>query len=267
MINDARIKAYYPPAHKRLLAVWYRHYRVYTRNLLTNGFPPFFEPLFFLAAMGFGFSRFMGTQTLEGLPFMDFVASGLILSSALYTSAFECTYGTFIRLTFDKTYDSMLAAPLLPRDIIVGEIFWASTKGAFYSSAVLCMVSLFGLIGTPGSLLTPVIGFFTGMLFAVASLLVTSFVRYNLDHFNFYFTGFLTPLFFFCGLLFPVSNLPAPLDSIAEALPLTHLVRLERAICFGNWEDTHLIGAAYCLLFIFVIGWIALRRLERRLID
>jgi lipooligosaccharide transport system permease protein len=258
---------YYPSAPRRLLAVWYRHYRTYTRTLITNGFPPFIEPLLFLAAMGFGFSKFMGTQVMEGLPFMDFVASGLILTSALYTAAFECTYGTFIRLTFDKTYDSMLAAPLLARDIIIGEIFWCGTKGAFYSSAVLIVVSLFGLIGTAGSLFTPIIGFFTAILFAVTSLLVTSFVRYNLDHFNFYFTGFLTPLFFFCGVLFPVSQLPAPLNTLAEVLPLTHLIRLERAVCFGNWGMEHLFGGVYCLLFIFVIGWFAIRRLERRLID
>ena len=266
-MSNNTTQARYPSAPERLHAVWYRHYRTYTRNLITNGFPPFFEPLFFLAAMGFGFSKFMSMLTLEGLPFMDFVASGLILTSALYTAAFECTYGTFIRLTFDKTYDSMLAAPLLPRDIIIGEIFWCGTKGAFYSSAVLCMVSLFGLVGTVGSLLTPIIGFFTGILFAVASLLVTSFVRYNLDHFNFYFTGVLTPLFFFCGVIFPVSQLPSTLSTIAELLPLTHLIRIERAVCFGNWGIEHLWGAVYCLVFIAVIGWLAIRRLERRLID
>jgi len=263
----APIPARYPSTLRRIGAVWYRHYRVYTRTLITNAFPPFLEPLLFIAAMGFTLSRFLGTQTLDGLPFMDFLATGLMLMSSVFTSAFECTYGTFIRLNFDKTYDSMLAAPLLPRDIILGEILFASTKGAVYSSAVLCVLSIAGLVGTTGSLLTPFVGFFTAMLFAVASLLVTSFVHYNLDHFNFYFTGVLTPILYFCGTLFPVSSLPAPLGAIAEILPLTHLVRLERAVCFGGWGSEHLLGFVYCVVFIVVIGWIALCRFERRLID
>ncbi len=251
----------------RILAVWYRHMRVYTKNLIANGFPPFFEPLLFLVAMGVGFSGAFSGKPVDGLPFLDFLASGLILTSAMYTSAFECSYGTFIRLNYDKTYDSMLAAPLLPRDILIGEMLWAGTKGAFFSSAVLSVISLFGLIGTAGSLLSPLVGFLTGLVFASASLLVTSFVRYNIDHFNFYFTGFLSPLFFFCGILFPVAQLPAPLDSIAEALPLTHLVRLERAVCFGNWGPEHLAGLAYCVAFILLAGWLAMRRLEKQLID
>lgn len=256
-----------PSWRQRIFAVWFRHMRVYTKNLIANGFPPFFEPLLFLVAMGVGFSGAFSGKPVEGLPFLDFLASGLILTSAMYTSAFECSYGTFIRLNYDKTYDSMLAAPLLPRDILIGEILWAGTKGAFFSSAVLSVISVFGMIGTAGSLLSPLVGFITGLVFASASLLVTSFVRYNIDHFNFYFTGFLSPLFFFCGILFPVSQLPAPLSSIAEALPLTHLVRLERAVCFGNWGPEHVWALVYALVFVLAAGWLAIRRLEKQLID
>lgn len=255
-----------PRWRQRIASVWYRHMRVYCKNLIANGFPPFFEPLLFLVAMGIGFSNAFSDKPVAGLPFLDFLASGLILTSAMYTSAFECSYGTFIRLNYNKTYDSMLAAPLMPKDILIGEMLWAGTKGAFFSSAVLLMVSLFGLVGTTGSLLSPLVGFLTGLVFASASLLVTSFVRYNIDHFNFYFTGILSPHFFFCGVLFPVAQLPAPLDSLAEVLPLTHLIRLERAICFGNWGFEHLAGLVYCLAFVLLTGWLGIRRLERQLI-
>lgn len=256
-----------PPLASRLHAVWYRHMRVYTRNLLANGFPPFFEPLLFLVAMGFGFSAAFGGKTVEGLSFMDFLASGLVLTSAMYTAAFECSYGTFIRLTYDKTYDGMLAAPLSPANLLVGEMLWAGTKGLFFSSAVLLVISAFGFVGTPGSLLSPLVGFLTGLAFAALSLWVTSLVRYNIDNFNFYFTGLLSPLFFFCGVLFPVSQLPEALRWVAEVLPLTHLVRLERAVCFGGWNEQHLYALAYVVVFIAVFGWWGVKRLEKRLID
>ncbi|MDR2734840.1 MAG: ABC transporter permease [Spirochaetota bacterium] len=264
---SSELKARYPKMPRRLLAVWYRHYRVYMRTFWTNAFAPFFEPIMFLVAMGFGFSKIMAAESLDGLPFMDFIASGIILMSPLYSASFECTYGTFIRLHYDKAYDGMLAAPLSPRDVLLGEVFWAASKSAFYCAVVLGVVFAFGYIGTMGSLLSPILGFFTGLLFAAAALFVTSFVRYNIDHFNFYFTGFLSMMFFCCGFFFPISRLPMPLSIIAEILPLTHLIRLERALCFGNWGTEHITAAVYCLVFTLVIGWIAIRRLERQLID
>jgi lipooligosaccharide transport system permease protein len=164
---------------------------------------------------------------MDGLPYLKFLATGLVTTSPMYTAAFECTYGTFIRMEYDKSYDSMLSTPISFTDLIAGELLWAGTKGLFFSFAVLIVMYLAGVI-TPGlNLLTPVVGFFTGLMFGALSLLVTSFVR-NINHFNFYFTGLLSPMFFFSGVVFSLSSLPAWALPLAEALPLTHAVRLAR---------------------------------------
>ncbi len=129
-----------PSFAHRIYSVWFRHVLVYTRNILSNGLPPFMDPLIFLIGVGLGLGKYI--SSMDNLPYIQFLASGLLVTSSMYTSAFECTYGTFIRLEFDKVYDGMLAAPITTSDLILGEILWAGTKGLFFSFAVLIIISI-----------------------------------------------------------------------------------------------------------------------------
>ena len=254
----------YPHLAHRLYSVWYRHMRVYTRNLLSNGLPPFLEPLLFLLGIGVGLGKYID-QKMGGMDYIDFLGTGLLVTAAMYTSAFECTFGTFIRLEFDKAYDGMLAAPITVSNLIVGEILWAGTKGLFFSFAVLCVLTLFGIVTLPQGLLTPIVGFLTGLMFASLSLFVTSFVK-SINHFNFYHTGFLSPMFFFSGVVFPVSSLPAPMRVLSELLPLTHAVRPVRAISTGQYGLVFLGDLAYIAAFVAIFGTLAVWRLRKRLV-
>ncbi|MBE0537296.1 MAG: ABC transporter permease [Phycisphaerae bacterium] len=252
-----------PPLHRRLYSVWFRHMRVYTRHLLSNGFPPFLEPLLFLAAIGLGLGRYI--ETMDGLQYVVFLGTGLPVSAAMWTAAFECSFGTFIRLEFEKVYDGMLAAPLTAENLIVGEIIWAGTKGLFFSFAVTCILLLFGIIQLPYALLAPIVGFLTGLMFGCLSLYITSFVK-TINHFNFYMTGLLSPMFFFSGIVFPTSELPRVIRPFAELVPLTHSVQLVRAVLLSDYRLRHLADLAYIIIFIAVVGWLAVRRLKRRLV-
>jgi lipooligosaccharide transport system permease protein len=252
-----------PRLASRLFSVWYRHYKVYSRNLISSAFPPFLEPLFFLAGVGLGLGQYVGV--IEGSPYITFLASGIIAPPAMFTASFECTYGTFIRLEFDKVYDGMISASITTRDLFIGEILFCGTKGFFYSGAVLCVLYPFGLISSPLSIFVPIGGFFTGLMFASLGLFVTSFVT-NINHFNFYFTGCITPMFFFSGVVFPLSSLPSFLRPVAEFFPLTHAARLIRAFCFNRFDHLTAISFLYILLFSFMIGHIAIRRLEKRIV-
>ena len=259
--NSARA---YPPLSRRLYSVWFRHVRVYTRHLLSNGFPPFIEPLIFLGGIGLGLGHYIGR--MDGMPYIEFLATGLLVTAAMWTAAFECTYGTFIRLEFEKVYDGMLAAPITAENLIVGEILWAGTKGLFFSFAVLCVLCLFRIVHLPNALAAPLLGFATGAMFGALSLLITSFVR-TINHFNFYMTGLLSPMFFFSGVVFPVDQLPGAVRPFAEAVPLTHSIRLVRAVCRGQFDSILWWDGAYIVLFLLVISFLAVRRLKKRLIQ
>lgn len=254
----------YPSLLQRIISVWYRHIKVYNSDFLSNAFPPFFEPLILLAGLGIGLGGFI--PEMGGVGYVLFLASGLLVTSAMYTSAFECTYGTFIRLEFDKVYDGMLGAPISPNNLIMGEILFAGTKGFFFSFAVLVVTWAAGIINYPLSILATLVGFLTGIMFGTLSMFITSFVK-NINHFNFYFTGLLSPMFFFSGVVFPVENLPEVLRYFAEAIPLTHVVRLSRAFCVQGGLSGYLIfDLLYCVLFILLTGWLAIRGLKKRMI-
>jgi len=252
-----------PSFTSRLYSVWFRHVLVYTRNLISNGLPPFLEPLIFLAGVGIGLGKYI--VDMEGIPYLQYLATGLLVTSAMYTASFECTYGTFIRLEYDRAYDGMLAAPITVNDLFIGEILWAGTKGFFFSFAVLVIVTVFGVIPLSYSIMAPFIGFLTGILFAAISLFVTSFVK-TINHFNFYMTGFLSPMFFFSGVVFPISSLPRSLQPVAEILPLSHVVRLVRSVCLGGFRESLLLDLLYCVFVTLIFGYFALKRLKKRLI-
>jgi lipooligosaccharide transport system permease protein len=239
--------------------------RVYTKNLLSNGFPPFLEPLIFLAAIGLGLGKYI-TEPMGGVKYIEFLGTGLLVTTAMFTSAFECSFGTFFRMEYEKVYDGMLAAPMTVNNLIVGEMIWAGSKGLFFSFAVLCVLSTFGIIDLPHSLLAPFVGFITAVMFAAMSLLITSFVK-NFNHFNFYFTGFISPMFFFSGVVFPISSLPGFVRPIVEIIPLTHSVRLVRAVCTNNYGPILLLDLLYIAVFILVVGFLAIARLRKRLVN
>lgn len=256
---------YSPPAwHQRLLSVWYRHYRVYTSNFYSNAFPPFMEPLIYLAGLGIGMGSAMNTGHIK---YTLFLGSGLIVTSAMFTAVMECTYGTFIRMEYDRVYEGMLGASLSPADLIAGEIFFVGTKGLFFSFAVMTVIWLAGIFTYPLSIFAIFVGFLTGIMFGALGMYITSLTR-NINHFNFFFTGLISPMFFFSGVVFPLDNLPASLRFFAEVIPLTHVVRLARAFCVpGMMYPGLLWDLIYSILFIWVFGVLASKGMKKRLID
>lgn len=248
----------------RLFSVWYRHMRVYTKNIITNGFPPFVEPLIFLSAVGLGLGNYI--TEMDSIPFIKFLASGLVVTTTMFTASFECTYGTYVRLEYDKAYDGILGAPIGVSDLLIGEMIWAGTKGMFFSTAVLTVISIFRILSPKLYLVIPILGFGTGVMFATLGLLVTSFVK-DLNQFNFFFTGLISPMFFFSGVFFSIDNLPKILRVVSEFLPLTHSVRLVRAFSLTGLAWRTIFDLGYIIVFTVVIGWFAIRRLRKRLID
>ncbi len=255
----------YPSLLKRLFSVWYRHVRVYLRHIISNGFPPFIEPLLFLAAIGLGLGRYID-QKWQGMEYIAFLGTGLLVTSSMWTSAFECSFGTFIRMEFEKVYDGMLASPVTVENLMVGEILWAASKGCFFSFAVMFILAAFDIVSLPHGLIGPLVGFFNAMMFACLSLFITSFVK-TINHFNFYMTGVLSPMFFFSGVVFPIENLPAFIQPISHLIPLTHSVKLVRAVCTETYSYSLLLNIVFIILFTLIMGTLAVIRLKKRMIS
>lgn len=233
------------------LSVWRRNASMYARTWKLNLLPNFFEPVFYLMAIGIGVGAYI--DQMGGMSYVEFLAPGLICVAAMNGASFEVTYNIYVRMEFENVYDAMLTTPCQPSDVLAGEILWAVTRATIYGGIFYVVVALYGLAPMPNSLLAIVVVPLTGLLFAMIGVAFTLRVP-TMDFFSFYFTLFLTPLFLFSDVFFPINErLSGPWLLVAEALPLLHPVRLSRACFSGNlgwtalWDLAYVLGLSYAL--------------------
>lgn len=266
MRDDAATRRPVPAVASRVLSVWSRHARVYSGNLVSNVTPALLEPIFLLLTVGLGLGKFVDVE-FAGLPYSRYLAAGVLATTALYTASFESTYGTYVRMTFQRTYAAMLATPLTRRDIVLGEILFCGTKGLLFSSIVCGVLAALGLIGSWGALAVPLIGFAVSVTFAGLGLVVVTLVK-NMNHFQVYFTVVLTPMISFSGVMFPVSSLPEPMQHVAHVFPMFHAVETFRWAVAGPDHLTVPWGRACPLILAaWAIGaaWLGGTRFGARL--
>lgn len=236
------------------LSVWRRNASMYARTWKWNILPNFFEPVLYLMSIGIGVGAYV-TQ-MGGMSYVAFLAPGLLCVSAMNGSSFEVTYNMYVRLNFEKAYDAILTTPVEPDDLLAGEVLWALTRATIYGGCFYIVVVLFGLAPLPWSLLAlPVIPL-AGLLFAAIGVSVSVRVP-TIDMFSFYFTLFLTPLFLFSDVFFPLNErLSGGWLWLAEALPLLHPVRLARHAFRGEFAPVLLWDLAYIVsLSALLLAW------------
>ncbi|MEW6441227.1 MAG: ABC transporter permease [bacterium] len=255
------------PISKRFVRVWQRNLAVYLRTWKISFIPPLLEPLLYLLAFGVGLSALVGKVRAGGeeVSYVDFIAPALIAITIMNSAFFENTYASFVRMYYQKTFDAMLATPLFIEEIITGEMIWGATKSLIASAIMVAVISCFGLIRYPWGLLILPLALLGGMAFGSMGMLFTSLVP-NIEMFNLPVFLFVTPMFLFSGTFFPVENLPAWAQSLASALPLTHLVRLTRAFTFGKLDWGLLWSVLYLIVFALALVPLAVRQMRRRLI-
>jgi lipooligosaccharide transport system permease protein len=234
------------------LAVWRRNAVMYKRTWKWNILPNFFEPVLYLFSIGIGVGAYIAE--MGGTTYIAFLAPGLVCVAAMNGASFEVTYNIYIRLVFEKTYDAMLTTPIEPDDVLTGEVLWALTRASIYGGCFFLVLTLSGLAPLPSSLWVFLVIPLTGLLFAGIGIVFSLRIP-NIDMFSFYFTLFLTPLFLFSDVFFPLKErLAAPWLWIAEVLPLLHPVRLARAAFTGEfsvlvlWDLAYILGASFLLL-------------------
>ena len=218
------------------------------------------EPLITLVAFGYGLGALVGT--VQGLPYITYLASGSIAVSCALAATFEALYSAFSRMHQQKTWDSILNAPVALDDIVFAEMLWAALKSMFSVVAIMAVIVALGISRAPLMLLAlPVLGF-VGITFASIALVFNAIAK-GFDFFTYYFTLVVTPMTFLSGVYFPIEQMPAWLQRVAQGLPLTAAVELVRPLMIGEWPAEWLrplgILAAYA-----VAGYYAALVLTRR---
>jgi lipooligosaccharide transport system permease protein len=249
------------PGSRRSLRLVERNLYVYSHTWLVI-LSGFFEPLFYLLSIGFGLGALIGTVPGPGgepIPYQLFVAPALLASAAMNGAINESTFNFFFKLNYNKTFTAILATPLSPGDIAVGELLWALIRGGLYALGFVVVMIVLGLVVSPWVILAFPAALLVGFAFGAVGMAATSFMR-SWQDFDLIQLVIL-PLFLFSATFYPIETYPPALQVVVKLTPLYQGVDLIRSLTVGAISPILLVHVAY----LSIMGLVGLAVVSRRL--
>ncbi len=259
--RPTRLRRLERPALAGVLVREVINYASYWRS---SAFSSTVEPVIYLLAFGFGFGSLV--SEIGGLPYVEFVGTGTVATAVLFSSAFPSMFGTFVKYSFQHTYDAILAAPVDTEELVTAEQVWMATRAAVYGCIPLVVAIAFGLDPSWGMLLVPFIAWIAGFGWSGFGISVAGFAK-SFENFSYVVSAVLTPLFLVAGTFFPIDQLPTWAQWLSNVNPLHHTVELVRHAAFGfeGLEDLARVGAL--IVFALATWRIAIHAMTRKLVD
>ncbi len=226
--------------------------------------PPLIEALLYLFAIGLGLGTYV--REIDGVPYINFKAPAILGMAVMNSAFFECTYGSYVRMYYQKSFDAMIATPLSIEDVIAGELVWGATRSVMYVIIMLPVLAAFGVISFPTSLIAIPFAFLGGLLFAGLGMCFTA-ITPNIDSLNYPSFLFITPMVLFSGTFFPLSLMPVVLQNVAYILlPLTHVVAVLRMFTVPAFSWMIVVNFAWIVAITALLCIVSINLMRRRLI-
>jgi lipooligosaccharide transport system permease protein len=272
LITDAGSPPAAPPpsvdARASFLAAYEHLLLLYRRTWRGSIFGNFLTPVMFLLAMGVGLGGFVdraGGDVLGGVPYLAFLAPGLLASVVMQSASFDATFPIIGGFHWVRRYHAMYATPLTPTTIALAQIAWIATRATLIGTIFTLVMFVFGAARSPAAILAIPVATLTGLAFAgpIAAFMTTQ--RDTSAFMNIWRFG-ITPLFLFSGTFFPIERLPEVIQPVAWILPLWHGADLARALSLGTVGDAPLLhlGHLAFLVTVAVAGLVAVVTMFRR---
>ena len=229
----------------------------------SSSFSSTVDPTIYLLAFGFGFGALV--DTIGGIDYIDFVGTGIVATTVLFSGAFPAMYSTFVKYHFQRTYDAILAAPVDTEELVTAEALWIAARTGTYGCVPMLVAMVFGLDPSWGMLLVPLIAALSGYGWAVFGIFIAARSK-SIESFSYWQSGLLTPMFLVAGTFFPLEAVGGWAEIAGNVNPLYHCVELVRHASFGfeGWVD--LWHVAFLVAFALVSWRLAIRYMERKLI-
>jgi lipooligosaccharide transport system permease protein len=243
--------------------MWQRNATIARKTILVTLAPRFIEGIAYLGIMGLGLGAYL--SSVRGVDYVEFIAPGVAASTVMFGAILETTYNAFVRIHIRHVTEAIITTPLEVEDVVVGEYLWGATRGLIYGAVFLAVMAGFGLVSSIWVVLALPVMLLGGLTFAALGMAYTAFVS-NIEHFNIFFTGILTPMFLFGGVFFPFDELPRWAQIVGWCLPLSHLVEAVRDLSSGQVGAVTALHVAVLGVVLAVIFPVPLRRMRRVLV-
>ena len=247
-----------------LAGVWRRHLTLFRRFWPSTTVSATVDPTVQLLAMGLGIGSLV--SVVSGRPYIQFLATGLVAATVLFTAMMPSMYETFVLRQFLKIYDGVMAAPISVAELVVAEATWTAAKAGVYCGTPVLIALAFGLPPSWGMLLVPFVGALASLGFALLGIWISTLVP-AFDTFSYVNSGVITPLFLVSGTFFPLEQLPPWARWLSELNPLRHCVQLVRDAVFGFDPLVDLVHVGALALCAALTCTRASRGMRRKLID
>jgi lipooligosaccharide transport system permease protein len=257
------------PSPRRALRLIQRNLLVYRHTWMVI-FSGFFEPLFYLLGIGFGLGSLV--PAAGGVSYAAFVAPALLASSCMNGAITDGFFNIFFKLHYQKTYEGILATPMRVADVALGEMVWALGRGSLYAAGFLAVVLVLGeTTGQRMLLSASAAAAFPAAILAAASfssmaICLASVVR-KVQDFDLVMGLLVIPMFLFAGTFVPLDQYPAAARWVVQVMPLYHAVAMLRQLMTGSIDWTIALHAAYLVVLGTVAFFVAMWRLERKLVS
>ena len=245
--------------------VWLRYFDVFRKGLFYGMVTTFIEPMLLLVAFGFGLGSMVGEMEIHGirLTYRQFVFAGILGQTIMFQCFFEAAYGSFIRMYYQKIFQAISITPITLSEVLWGELLWDSSRGMFSASVVLLIGCLTGDFSKTGALLALPFCFMSAFLFSALGLWVAGISK-TIEQISYPQYLFVFPMFMFCGIFYPLENLPVLVQKIVWLLPLTAFVSIGRHFILDfPYESTSL---PVLIFWLILLTWQSRKAMSNRLI-
>ncbi len=257
--NEPRVG--WSPARR---SAWY-HFEFYRQTWRGSVISNFLFPILYLGSMGMGVGHLVNAHAglVEGHPYLDFVAPGLLAMTTMQVGSGESMWPILGGLKWTRNYHAAIATPLTPDDVLAGKVLFVAARMFFTGVVYLGVMLAFGVVTSWWALLLPFVGVLVGLAFTTPLIAFSSTLESDAP-FALVQRFLLTPMFLFSATFYPISQYPAALRPVVQIMPLYHGVELSRSAAFGSGVWTAMLAHCLVLVMLTVAGWWWARRNFRR---
>jgi len=189
-------------------------------------------PVLFLLGMGVSVGSYVDRGGLLGVPYLDYIAPGLLCSTALQIAVGESMWPILGSFEWHRTYHAMRATPLGSADIVGGELAFLLVRVGLPATSFLVVMVLFGVTHSWWALTVVPVAVLLALAVSGPILAYSASVKSD-NMFALMYRFAIIPMTLFAGVFFPVSSMPLAARWIAYLSPLWHGIELARYATLG----------------------------------